>query len=48
MQKIIEHSYTIDRIAESLTLAGFDDISVSSFNSNEPVENTSRWFFVAG
>ncbi len=48
MQKITERSYTIEKIAESLALAGFDDISVSSFNPDEPVESASRWFFVAG
>jgi len=45
-QKVSECSYTLDKIAEALTIAGFDDISVTSFNNDEPVEETSRWFFV--
>ena len=47
LQKIKERSYPIEEVAESLVLAGFDDISVSSFNPDEPIKETSRWFFIA-
>jgi SAM-dependent methyltransferase len=45
-QKIIERSYAFDKVAEALTYTGFDNISVSSFNLDEPIKSTSRWFFV--
>lgn len=45
-QKITERSYSLDKVAESLTIAGFDDISVTSFDLTEPIEHTSRWYFV--
>ncbi len=46
LQKIYERSYPLDKVAESLTKAGFGNISVSSFDPDEPIENASRWFFV--
>jgi SAM-dependent methyltransferase len=46
LQKIYERSYTLDKVAESLTRIGFSKISVSSFDPYEPVKNASRWFFV--
>lgn len=46
LQKIYERSYPLDKVAESLTRAGFKNISVSSFDPDEPVESASRWFFV--
>jgi len=45
-QQVYERSFAIEEVAEALTLAGFDDIAVSAFNCEEPVEQTSRWFFV--
>ncbi|MCP4582796.1 MAG: class I SAM-dependent methyltransferase [candidate division Zixibacteria bacterium] len=45
-QVVAECSFTLDKVAEALTIAGFDDISVTSFNNDEPIEETSRWFFV--
>jgi ubiquinone/menaquinone biosynthesis C-methylase UbiE len=45
-QRVVERSYPIEKIVECLTAAGFDDISVSSFNVEEPIEQTSRWYFV--
>ena len=46
LQKLTERSYTFDKVAGALTNAGFDNISVTSFNPDEPVKSTSRWFFV--
>ena len=46
VQEVRECSFPLDKVAEALTVAGFDDISVTSFNTEEPVEQTSRWFFV--
>lgn len=46
LQKIYERSYPLDRVAESLTRVGFSNISVSSFDPDEPVKSASRWFFV--
>ncbi len=47
-QQIRECSLTLDKVAELLTIAGFDDISVTSFDLEEPIEHTSRWYFVVG
>jgi len=46
IQNVEECSFTLDKVAELLTIAGFDDIKVSSFNVEEAIEHTSRWFFV--
>lgn len=48
MQKLIERSYDFDTIVESLEKAGFENISVSAFNPDEKIKQTSRWFFVIG
>jgi ubiquinone/menaquinone biosynthesis C-methylase UbiE len=45
-QQVKECSYPLDKIAEALTIAGFSDISVTSFDIEEPIEHTSRWYFV--
>jgi len=45
-QQIRECSMPLDKVAELLTIAGFDDISVTSFDLEEPIEHTSRWYFV--
>lgn len=45
-QNVKECSYPLDKVAEALTIAGFDDISVTSFDLDEPIESTSRWYFV--
>jgi SAM-dependent methyltransferase len=46
LQKIIEKSYPLEAIVDTLNKAGFDEISVSAFDTAEPVEKASRWFFV--
>ena len=45
-QNVKECTYPLDKVAEALTIAGFDDITVTSFDLEEPVESTSRWYFV--
>jgi len=46
VQLVKECSFPLDIVAEALTIAGFDEISVTSFNTDEPIEAASRWFFV--
>lgn len=46
LQNVEECSFPLEKVAELLTIAGFDDITVSSFNTEEPIEETSRWLFV--
>ena len=46
LQKIYERSYTLDKVTYSLGRIGFSNISVSSFDTDEPVQSASRWFFV--
>lgn len=46
LQNVEECSFPLDKIAELLTVAGFEDIKVSSFNVEENIEHTSRWFLV--
>ena len=46
LQKIRERSYPFAKIVDALGKASFLNISVSSFNPDQPVENCSRWFFV--
>jgi len=45
-QMVAERSYPFEDIRDSLSGVGFDKIAVSSFNTDEPLENASRWFFV--
>ena len=45
-QTVAEQAYPFEVISDSLSGAGFKKIAVSSFNSDEPIEKTSRWFFV--
>jgi len=46
IQRVKECSFPLDVVAEALTIAGFNEISVTSFNTDEPIEAASRWFFV--
>lgn len=46
IQQVKERSLPLDIIAEALTIAGFNEISVTSFDTDEPIEAASRWFFV--
>jgi SAM-dependent methyltransferase len=46
VQKIRERSYPFAKIVDSLSKAGFTNMSVSSFNPDQPAETCSRWFFV--
>jgi ubiquinone/menaquinone biosynthesis C-methylase UbiE len=46
LQKIRERSYPFAKVIDSLSKAGFTNISVSSFNPDQPAETCSRWFFV--
>jgi len=46
-QKITERTYPFVTIARALTLAGFKNIAVTAFDSEQPIEKCSRWFIVA-
>lgn len=46
MQKIRERSYPFETVVGALANAGFNHITVSSYEPDQPLATASRWFFI--